>query len=107
MNNNEYSIACAEVLEVLNYISEEDYNKIPKSVINTLQKNKKEDMVFLYNPWKSLNEQRMSEKGRILLASFFRDYWATPQQKKKIIQYQKNKKIQLEEEKKIYNYGNL
>ncbi len=103
MNNEEYSIACTEVLEILNYISEQDYNKIPKDVIYNLEKNKKDDMLFLYNPWKSLNEQKMSEKGRIMIASLFRDYLATPKQREKIIRYQKNKNMEIEEEKREKN----
>lgn len=107
MNKGEYSIACTEVLEVLNYISEEDYNKIPKDVIDILEKNKRNDILFLYNPWKSLNEQKMSEKGRIMIASLFKDYLATSKQREKITRYQKNKNIEIQEEKrKKYNYDN-
>ena len=50
MRDNEFSIACTEVLEVLKYISKSDYEKIPKNVIDMLEKNKKEDIYFLYNP---------------------------------------------------------
>lgn len=107
MKNDEYSIACTEVLEVLKYIPEKDYNKIPKNVITTLEKNKKENAVFLYNPWKSLNEQQMSEKGRIMIASFFRDYWATETQKEKIIKKQNYDRQKLEEEKQKKYRWNL
>lgn len=103
MNNEEYSIACTEVLEILNYISEQDYNKIPKDVIYNLEKNKKDDMLFLYNPWKSLNEQKMSEKGRIMIASLFKDYLATSEQREKITRYQENKNIEIQEEKREKN----
>ena len=57
MENEEYAVACTEVLEILNYISKEDYNKVPRDVIQVLEKNKKDDIVFLYNPWKDINEQ--------------------------------------------------
>lgn len=98
MENEEYSVACTEVLEVLNYISKEDYNKVPRDVIQVLEKNKKDDIVFLYNPWKDINEQKMSETGRMMLALFFRDYWATEVQKNKIKAFQNNKRHQIEEE---------
>lgn len=98
MENEEYAVACTEVLEVLNYISKEDYNKVPRDVIQVLEKNKKDDIVFLYNPWKDINEQKMSETGRMMLASFFRDYWATEVQKNKIKAFQNNKRHQIEEE---------
>ena len=100
MENEEYAVACTEILEILNYISKEDYNKVPKEVIQVLEKNKKDDIVFLYNPWKDINEQRMSETGRVMLASFFRDYWSTPEQRKKIKSFQSNKRNIIEEEKR-------
>lgn len=98
MENEEYAVACTEVLEVLNYISKEYYNKVPRDVIQVLEKNKKDYIVFLYNPWKDINEQKMSETGRMMLASFFRDYWATEVQKNKIKAFQNNKRHQIEEE---------
>ena len=100
MENEEYAVACTEVLEILNYISKEDYNKVPRDVIQVLEKNKKDDIVFLYNPWKDINEQKMSETGRVMLASFFRDYWATDEQRNKIKAFQNNKRYQIEEENK-------
>lgn len=100
MMDEEYKIACTEVLEVMNYVSKEDYNKVPKDVIQVLEKNKKDDLVFLYNPWKDINEQGISKTGRIMLASFFRDYWATEEQKNKIKAFQTNKRYQIEEEKR-------
>lgn len=100
MRDEDYKVACTEVLEVLNYVSREDYNKVPKDVIHTLEKNKKEDMTFLYNPWKDINEQEISKTGRIMLASFFRDYWATEKQRNRIKNFQNNKRNQIEKEKK-------
>ena len=61
---------------------------------------KKDDIVFLYNPWKDINEQKMSETGRVMLASFFRDYWAADEQRNKIKAFQNNKRYQIEEENK-------
>lgn len=98
MEKEEYAVACTEILEVINYVSKEDYNKVPKDVLQVLEKNKKDDIVFLYNPWKDINEQKMSETGRVMLASFFRDYWATEVQKNKIKAFQNNKRHQIEEE---------
>ena len=98
MEKEEYAVACTEILEVINYVSKEDYNKVPKDVLQVLEKNKKDDIVFLYNPWKDINEQKMSEAGRVMLASFFRDYWATEVQKNKIKAFQNNKRHQIEEE---------
>lgn len=103
--DEEYKIACTEVLEIMNYISKEDYNKVPKDVIQTLERNKKEGLAFLYNPWEDINEQGISKQGRIMLASFFRDYWATDEQKNKIKSFQNNK-IEKEKQEK-YNPNEL
>ena len=90
MKNEEYAIACTEVLEILNYISKEDYNKIPKYIIQVMEKNKKNDFIFLYNPWIDINNQGMSETGRIMLATLFRDFWTTQKQREKIKRFQSN-----------------
>lgn len=92
MNNEEYAIACTEVLEILKYISKDEYNKIPLNVITALEKNKKQNAVYLYNPWKSLNEQQISEKGKEMLAVFYKNYWATDEEKIKINAYQNKKR---------------
>ena len=108
MEKEEYAVACTEILEVLNYVSKEDYNKVPKDVLQVLEKNKKDDIVFLYNPWKDINEQKMSETGRVMLASFFRDYWSTTEQREKIKKFQSNKRNIIEEEKQQrYDSKNL
>lgn len=108
MGDEKYSIACTEVLEVLKYIPENDYNKIPKEIIDVLEKNKKKTGVVLYNPWKSLNEQNMSKTGRIMLACLVRNYWATESQKEKIKAIQNQYRAKLEKEKnEKYSYDNL
>ena len=93
MNNENYAIACTEILEILKYIPESDYKKIPLNVIVALEKNKNPNIVYLYNPWKSLTEQEISENGKEMLAVFYKKYWATDEEKKKINAFQ-NKKTQ-------------
>lgn len=39
MVNIEYANAYSEVLEILKYVSEEEYNKIPKELIDVYEKN--------------------------------------------------------------------
>ena len=87
LKNEEYEIACTEVLELLNYISKEDYNKVPKDVIQVLEKNKKNDMTFLYNPWKDINEQEMSAIGRLMLASFLEIIGQRQSKEKRLIAF--------------------
>ena len=104
MLDEKYSIAYSEVLEILKHISQEDYEKIPKSKIELYKENANKDYVFNYNPTKTLDEQNVSKIAKGIIAILFRDYWATPEQREKIIRKQNNDRIQIEMEKaKKYN----
>ena len=104
MLDEKYSIAYSEVLEILKHISKEDYEKIPKSKIELYKTNANKDYVFNYNPTKTLDEQNVSKIAKGIIAILFRDYWATPEQREKIIKKQNNDRIQIEKEKtKKYN----
>lgn len=104
MVNIEYANAYSEVLEILKYISMEDYNKIPKDKIKLYKNNANTNYNFEYNPDKSLNEQNVSKITKGIIAILFRDYWATDIQRKKIIAKQDyDRKLLEEEKKKQYN----
>ena len=94
-----YAVAYSEVLEILKYIPISEYNKIPKEKINMFKKNASKEYKCNYIPSKTLTEQNVSKTAKGIIAILFRDYWATPEQKEKIIQKQKNDRIALEEEK--------
>lgn len=104
----EYTNAYSEVLEILKYISKEDYDKIPNSKIELFETNYNKDYIFKYNPNKTLDEQNVSKTAKAIIAILFRDYWATEIQKEKIISKQNYDRMKLEEEKKArYNSDNL
>ena len=104
----EYANAYAEVLEVLNHMVEEDYNKVPKIMIEMFKANSNKEYQFTYDDEKEFEEQNLSKRAKLILAILFRDYWATPTQKEKIIAKQKHDRAKIEEEKKEkYNYDNL
>ena len=104
----EYANAYSEVLEILKYISKEDYEKIPNSKIELFETNHNKDYIFKYNPNKTLDEQNVSKTAKAIIAILFRDYWATEIQKEKIITKQNYDRMQLEEKKKErYNPDNL
>ncbi len=104
----EYANAYSEVLEILKYISKEDYEKIPNSKIELFETNHNKEYIFKYNPNKTLDEQNVSKTAKAIIAILFRDYWATEIQKEKIITKQNYDRKQLEEKKKErYNYDNL
>lgn len=104
----DYSNAYTEVLEILNYISDTDYNKIPKNKIDLYRANSNKDYSFTYNPSKTLDEQNVSKLTKGIIAILFRDYWATEIQRQKIISKQKYDRKKLEEQKQsMYNPNNI
>ncbi len=77
IDEKEYSRAFKEVLVILNFIPKEDYDKIPNDVILTLQESQD---------------------------NFYRDYWASEEERKMLISEENNERKQLEYEKrKKYN----
>lgn len=103
-----YANAYSEVLEILKYISVDDYNKIPKEKIELFEINANNKYNFSYNPDKTLDEQKVSRIAKGIIAILFRDYWATETQREKIIAKQNYDRIKLEEEKKSqYNLEEL
>ena len=96
MINIEYAKAYSEVLEILKYIPEEDYHKIPKDKIVLFEHNANKEYNFNYHPEKTLNEQNVSKIAKGIIAILFRDYWATPMQRDKIISKQQKDRMQLE-----------
>ena len=103
-----YANAYSEVLEILKYVSKEDYEKIPNSKIELFETNHNKEYVFKYNPNETLDEQNVSKTAKAIIAILFRDYWATEIQRRKIINKQNYDRMKLEEKKKEkYNLDNI
>ena len=100
MVDEEYKKSCTEVLEILSYLSKEDYKKIPTDVINALEYDKDLNYNFKYDVNRTLDEQGVLNTTKIIIAMFFRDYWATEKQRNIILNYEKNCRNKLEEEKR-------
>ena len=88
MVTTEYKIAYSQVLEILKHISVDDYNKIPQNMVQMFKNNASDENYFVYNSNKTLKEQNVSEIARTIIAILFRDYWATNEQKEKILSVQ-------------------
>ena len=99
MVNIKYANAYIEVLEILKYISVEDYNKIPKNKIELFETNANNDYIFKYDPSKTLDEQNVSKITKGIIAILFRDYWATESQRERIISKQNYDRMEIEKEK--------
>ena len=107
MDNLKYANAYTEVLEILKYISAEDYNKIPKTKIKLFETNANYNYCFTYNPDKTLNEQDVSKITKGIIAILFRDYWATDIQKEKIIAKQNYDRRIIQEQKNEFKSNDV
>lgn len=75
MKDIDYAEAYAEVLEVLNYIPMEDYNKIPKKFITFMEENYDEKSSFKYNIALPFEKQGLSDKAKNILALISKLCW--------------------------------
>ena len=100
MINEEYANACAEVVRILDYIPYKDHKKIPKDVILHYEKNASKNCDFEYDINLSLDEQNVSKTAKTIIALLYRDYWATQEEKNKILNFEKNEILKAEELKK-------
>lgn len=104
----DYQIAYMEVLEILKHIPVNNYRKIPEERLRLFEKYAKKDINFHYNASQTLDEQNVSEKAKILIAILFRDYWASDEQRQKILASEKAYQTKIEEEKRNkYNPDNI
>ena len=98
MADIQYANAYTEVLDILKYISKEDYEKIPKSKIKVFEENSNKNYNFTYDENKTLDEQNVSEITKAIIAILFRDYWATKEQRYIIIKKQQEIRDQKQKE---------
>ena len=94
------SKAYVEVLEILKHVPLEDYNRIPYEIIENMQLNM--DKTYKYEVTKSddFQEQEMLKETETILAVLFRDYWATEEQRRKILEKERQDLNILEEGKR-------
>ena len=99
MEDIQYANAYTEVLDILRYISKEDYEKIPKSKIKVFEENSNKNYSFKYDVDKTLEEQNVSEIAKMIIAILCRDYWTTNEQRYIIIK--KQREAREEQERQI------
>lgn len=105
MVTTEYKIAYAEILEIIKHISKEEQDKIPSDMMEMFKANASENSNFIYNPQKTLQEQNVSEIAISIIAILYRDYWATKEQKQKILNFQNREREKCKAEK--YDVNNI
>ena len=102
MNNRKN--AYTEVYTILQDLNEEEYNKIPPEVIETLDANRNKEYEYELDDELELKDHPMLPETKAILFNLFRDYLATPEQKTKIIRMQ-NEARQKNELKKQQMYN--
>lgn len=102
-----YRNAFTEVYEIISYLDESDYSKIPRDVINVIEENRNQDYEYYLDDSISFKEQEMLPETKAILFNFFRDYLSTKEQQEKIIKFQRNQRDKLEEEKRKKFNGNI
>ena len=101
--------ACAykEIYEILKIFPSELVNKVPKDKIDFFYKNM--DNSYEYNISKeTFDGKTMLEETAAILTILFRDYWASPEQREKLIVFMQNAKSVIEkEDREKYNPDNI
>lgn len=97
-----YANAYTEVYGILEQLSEEDFNKIPPQVVETIRENQNSEYDFELDEELELKDQKLLPETKAILFNLFRDYLSEPWQKEKIIKMQaeERKKNELEKQKK-------
>lgn len=101
-----YRNAFAEVYEIINYLEDNDYNKIPEEILKVIEEERNKEYTYFIDESIPFVEQEMLPETRAILFNFFRDYFSTQEQKEKILNFQKNERDKLEEKKKV-EYGEI
>ena len=96
----ELANAYTQLLEILKYIPEEDYEKIDKDELKYLEQNANPNLSFDYNPDIDLNNQNVSTLTKYLIIILYKKYWATEEQKAKIMELEKRNEEKTEKEKR-------
>lgn len=96
--------ACTEVLEILKHISEEEYKKIPNELIKMFETKQDKQHKIDITHFEDFEKQEILDETKAILAIIFRDYWATEEQRRRIIANEKYQ-INIQEEQKRIKYN--
>lgn len=105
MNKTIDKNACAykEIYEILKIFPPELVEKIPKEKISFFYNNMNKNYEYIITK-ETFDQVSMLEETAAILTILFRDYWAMPTQREKILSFEKNAKIDIENEaRKRYN----
>lgn len=93
-----------EVYELLKYLPNEEVSKIPQNIINTIENNMDKNYEYKVSEDPEFSLKTSLQETKAILAIFYRDYWATENEKEYIIEKQKEY-VQKEEKRKQERYN--
>lgn len=99
--------ACTEVLEVLKYLPQDEYKKIPKSKIEFLESRKDINYEFKIDKLIPLEQMNISRKANAIIVVLWEKYFASENQKQKLLVILRENWIKEERKKEQYSYENL
>ena len=102
-----YRNGLAEVDMILNYADEESLSKIPENLKQFIKENKS-DYTTKINPEKDLKDQDLLYETQVILSVLYRDYWASQDERKQLLEEEKAELMDIENRKnEKYNYNDL
>ena len=97
-----YNKAFAEVVEILKHVPEESVQKIPQDMRDMFEEEMDKDYIFEVKDNVEFEDLKLLDETKAILANIFRDYWATPYQRERIMAKEKTAVyFQLETMRKI------
>ena len=95
----EYEKCLVELDEVLRFLSEEDRNKIPEDIRNSIKELKDKNYTWNYDSSKELKEQKLNRKTISMLAYLNMEYLLNDEQKELMKKIHQNNEEKLEKSK--------
>lgn len=77
----DYKKRLVEVDEILSCLPKDEYEKIPKDIIESIKDNKDKEYIWKYDESKPLKEQKISRDTIIILSYLNTEYLVTDEQK--------------------------
>lgn len=90
---NNKTIACTEILNILNYVEKEYYDKVPNDLIELFKQNS----IKFYQYYDENGNLRMSNLTKQILSYINLEYWCEPEEKEKLIEMYKENDKELSE----------
>ena len=107
MDDN-FAKACKEIVEILKFVPDKDVLKIPKKMREMFEYEMDKNYNFSIDTKKTIEEQKLLNETKAILSNIFRDYWATPYQRERIIEKQNYDRKVIEQQKsEKYNPNNI